>query len=70
MTYLRQFGAFLFDFLVGDAWELFLGPLAAVAIGWGLLQLGVQAGIVGGLLFATVIGIAALHVGLALRSSV
>jgi hypothetical protein len=70
MTYLRRFGAFLYDFLVGDAWELFVGPLVAVGIAWELLQSGVAAAVVGVFLFATVIAVAAFHVGLALRSSV
>lgn len=70
MIYLRRFGAFLYDFLVGDAWELFVGPIAAVVIAAVLLQWGVAAALVGALLFAAVIAIASLHVALALRSSI
>ena len=69
MVYLRRFGAFLYDFLVGDAWELFVGPIAAVVVAWGLIQMGVSAIVVGVFLFAMVIAVASLHVVLALRSS-
>jgi hypothetical protein len=69
MSYLRRFGAFLYDFLVGDAWELFLGPIAAVAIAWALVQLGVAPLVVGALLFAMVIAVLAAHLVLALKSS-
>lgn len=70
MIYLRRFGAFLYDFLVGDAWELFIGPIAALIAAWALLQMGVAALLVGVLMFVAVIAIASLHVALALRSSV
>ena len=70
MIYLRRFGSFLFDFLIGDAWELFIGPIAAVVVAAVLLQAGVSAAVVGTLLFVAVVAIASLHVALALRSSV
>ncbi len=70
MIYLRRFGSFLFDFLIGDAWELFLGPIAAVVLAALLIAAGVSAAVVGTLLFVAVVAIASLHVALALRSSV
>lgn len=70
MIYLRRFGSFLFDFLIGDAWELFIGPIAAVVVAAVLLQAGISAAVVGTLLFVAVVAIATLHVALALRSSV
>lgn len=70
MIYVRRFGSFLFDFLIGDAWELFLGPIAAVVLAALLIAAGVSAAVVGTLLFVAVVAIASLHVALALRSSV
>lgn len=70
MTYLRRFGSFLYDFLVGDAWELFVGPIAAVVLAALLIAAGMSAAVVGTLLFVAVVAIASLHVALALRSSV
>lgn len=69
MVYVRRFGAFLYDFLVGDAWELFLGPIIALAIGWGLLQAGLSAAAVGLLLFLGVLAVAAINLVAGLRAS-
>ena len=43
--YLRAFGLFWYDFLIGDRPELFVGSIAVVAATW----LGVQAGLESGL---------------------
>jgi hypothetical protein len=67
MTYLRQFGAFLYDFLVGDAWELFVGPIVALIAAWGLVRAGVDGGTVGLLLAIAVVGVGAASVVTALR---
>jgi hypothetical protein len=69
MTYLRRVGRFLYNFLVGDAWELFVGPLVVLALAWLLLQMGVAAGIVGVLLFLGVLAVAGISLVLALRGS-
>ncbi len=69
MRSLRQLGAFLYDFLVGDAWELFVGPILALVVAWGLLQAGVDGGTVGLLLAIGVVGVAALSVVAALRQA-
>jgi hypothetical protein len=69
MTYARQFYDFLYDFLVGDAWELFVLPIVALAVAWVLVQAGVSALIVGVLLFAVVVAIGATNVLAALRHS-
>lgn len=69
MTYARQFYAFLYDFLVGDAWELFVLPIVALAVAWILVQAGVSATIVGVLLFVAVIAIGVTNVLAALRHS-
>ena len=60
MRYLRAFGAFWYDFLVGDRPELFLGPIAALVACWLLLQVGVPSAVVGVLLFAAVCLVAGL----------
>jgi hypothetical protein len=69
MKYVRQFGTFLYDFLVGDAWELFLGPIIGLVIAWALVSAGFDAGIVGGALFVAVLVVTAVHLNLALRGS-
>lgn len=70
MKYLRQFWVFLYDFLVGDSWELFVGPILALGIAWLLVQMGVSAIIVGLLLFALILAVGATNLYLALRHSV
>ena len=69
MSWLRRFGTFLYDFLVGDAWELFVGPLVVLAVAWLLLQIGVAAVLVGGLVFVGILLVAGLNLVLALRGS-
>jgi ABC-type uncharacterized transport system permease subunit len=69
MTYLRQFGRFLYDFLVGDAWELFVGPLVALVIVWAAIQVGLDGVVAGILLFVLVLGVAAINLTIALRGS-
>ncbi len=34
MTYLRRFGHFWYDFVVGDDWTVALGVVAALAVTW------------------------------------
>jgi hypothetical protein len=54
MRYVRAFGHFWYDFLIGDRPELFVGPIAALALVAVLVQLGWVAA--GGLaLFALVV---------------
>lgn len=69
MKYLRQFGRFLYDFLVGDAWELFVGPIAGLIVAWVLLQAGLNSAVVGGVLFLAVLLVAATNITVALRGS-
>lgn len=69
MKYVRQFIAFLYDFLVGDAWELFVGPIVAMVVAWALVQAGLSAAVVGALLFASVLAVAVAHITIALRSA-
>lgn len=59
MTWLRRFGAFWYDFLVGDRWELFLGPIVLLAIVAALVSAGVAGAIAGAVLFVGVVVVAA-----------
>ena len=67
MRYVRAFGAFWYDFLVGDRPELFLGPIVALFLAWVLVRGGVNAGIAGIVLFAAVAGVGALSLYLTAR---
>jgi len=65
----RQAFRFLYDFLVGDAWELFVGPIAGIVVASILLQAGLGPGAAGLLLFAIVVSVAAIHLVRALRGA-
>ena len=67
MRYVRAFGAFWYDFLVGDRPELFLGPIVALLLAWILVRGGVTAGITGIVLFAAVAGVGSLSLYLTAR---
>ena len=69
MTYVRGFFTFLYDFLVGDSWELFVGPLVVLGIGALLATAGVAAGVVGVLLFVGVVVVMAVNLTLSLRQA-
>ena len=66
MRYLRAFGAFWYDFLVGDRPELFVGPLVGLAAVWLLLQVHVASGIAGVTLFVAVVLVGGVSLYLAL----
>jgi hypothetical protein len=67
MRYLRAFGAFWYDFLIGDHPELFLGPLVALLISWIALRSGWTNGLVGLLLCAGIIVTGAVSLKLSVR---
>jgi hypothetical protein len=69
VTYLRRLGAFLYDFLVGDAWELFVGPIVVLLIGWALVQADLPAAMIGVALFLGVLVVAAINLLAGLRAS-
>jgi hypothetical protein len=69
MRYVRGFFTFLYDFLVGDSWELFVGPLVVLGIGALLAAAGVAAGVVGVLLFLGIVVVMAVNLTLALRQA-
>jgi hypothetical protein len=67
MTWLRRFGAFWYDFLVGDRWELFVGPIVVLAVAGLLTAAGLSGAVVGVLLFAGIVGVGAFSVASAIR---
>jgi hypothetical protein len=67
MRYLRAFGAFWYDFLIGDRMELFVGPLVALLGAWILVQSGWPAGLVGLLLFVAISLIGAFSLTISVR---
>jgi hypothetical protein len=62
MTFLRRVGAFWYDFLVGDRWELFAGPIAMLVLAWLLVGAGVPGAISGLVLFVGIVGVGAASV--------
>ncbi len=67
MRHLRGFLRFWYDFLVGDRWELFVGPIVALTVAWVLSGAGLPAGLTGVLLFVGVSAVGALSVVMAIR---
>ena len=67
MKYVRALFTFLYDFLVGDAWELFVGPLVVLFVCALLVAAGVPGEVVGSILFLGVIAVMTLNLSLALR---
>jgi multisubunit Na+/H+ antiporter MnhE subunit len=66
MRYLRAFGAFWYDFLIGDRPELFVGPIVALAAVWLVLQAHIDSGIAGLGLFVAVVLVGAISLYLTL----
>ena len=60
MDLLRRFGAFWYDFLVGDQWELFIGPIVVLAAVSVALASGLSPEVAGGLLFVGVTTVGAI----------
>lgn len=67
MRYVRSFFAFWYDFLVGDRWELFLGPIAALFLVWLAVRANAPAGLTGTLLFVCVASIGGASIAWAIR---
>ena len=67
MGYIRAFFRFWYDFLVGDRWELFVGPVAALAIASFATQANLPAPAVGALLFVLVAAVGGASIGWATR---
>ena len=69
MDYLRRFAAFLYDFLVGDAWELFVGPIAILVIAWLAVSAGLAGWLVGAGLVVGLVIVAGISVAAGLRQA-
>ena len=62
MRYLRAFGAFWYDFLIGDRPELFAGSIAVLAIVWIAIKMGLRPTVAGALLAILVLSLAGLSI--------
>lgn len=67
MRYLRAFGSFWYDFLVGDRPELFVGPILALVLAWLAVVVRVPAAGAGILLFVCVLAVGGLSLYLTAR---
>ncbi len=67
MRYVRAFFGFWYDFLVGDRWELFVGPIAALGLAWLAVRSGVPGPLAGVLLFVLLAAVGSQSIGWALR---
>jgi hypothetical protein len=67
MRYLRAFGAFWYDFLVGDRPELFVGPIIALVLTWLIVRAGASGLVAGVFLFASICLVGATSLWLVLR---
>lgn len=67
MRYLRGFGAFWYDFLIGDRPELFVGSIGVLGLVWVALQIGLDPTVAGGLLAVLILLLAGLSIGTATR---
>lgn len=68
MRYLHAFGAFWYDFLVGDRPELFVGSILALMLVWLAIRAGLDPAVAGFVLTLVIVGLGALSVGAATRS--
>ena len=57
MIFLGRLGRFWYDFLVGDRWELLIGPILALVLAAALLAVGVSSGLAGLVLVASIIAV-------------
>jgi hypothetical protein len=55
LAFARRFARFWYDFLVGDRWELFIGPIAALLAAAALSAAGGGGLVAGGALFLLVV---------------
>ena len=68
MRYLRAFGAFWYDFLVGDRPELFVGVIAILGLVWAVNQMALRAEVAAVLMPAAVCLLLALSLARAVRN--
>jgi hypothetical protein len=67
MKYVRSFFAFLYDFLVGDQWELFIGPIVVLVVCALLVKAEVPVDAVGLLFFIGIVGVMTFNLTISLR---
>jgi hypothetical protein len=67
MRFLRAFGAFWYDFLVGDRPELFVGSIAVFALAWVAVRAGLDPALAGGLLAACLLALGWVSLAFATR---
>jgi len=68
MRFLRALGAFWYDFLIGDRPEIFVGSIAAMAVVWVLIQVGLEPVIAGWVLTVFVLLVAGFSIRVASRA--
>jgi hypothetical protein len=68
MRYLRGFGAFWYDFLIGDRPELFVGSIVVLAVVWIAINMGLSPEVAGGLLTVLIVLLAGLSIWTAARA--
>jgi hypothetical protein len=66
-AWLRRFGGFWYDFLIGDRWELFIGPIAVLGLAALLVAVGVPGAVAGFVLVAGIITVAGVSIANAVR---
>ena len=68
MRYVRGFGAFWYDFLIGDRPELFVGSIAVLAVVWVTINMGLNPEVAGGLFTVLILALAGLSIWWAARA--
>jgi hypothetical protein len=67
MHYLRAFGGFWYDFLIGDRWELFIAPIVVLFVVWTAIRTGLAPDLSAVILTALVLFVGAASLALATR---
>lgn len=69
MRYVRGFGAFWHDFLIGDRPELFAGSIVVLGLVWIAIEMGLSPAVAGGVLAILILCLAGLSIWSATRRS-
>ena len=67
MRYVRGFGAFWYDFLIGDRPELFVGSIVVLGLVWIAIKAGLSPTVAGGVLAILILCLAGLSIWSATR---
>ena len=62
MRWLERFGRFWYDFLVGDRWELFVGPIIVLALVAAVVAGGTPGAVAGIGLFLGIVVVASVSI--------